>query len=240
MENLAKNELGEARKYFSRCIIIDERIIATALDCLRAKGIEIIVAPYEADSQIGKLVECGYADVAISEDSDLLLYGVNMILKLRVNGECDYIDLKSVDRKNYKDNAFLYSWLGYDRYDQIRACVMAGCDYLDNVRGIGIKKAIGFIDLVGSQDKIVEKLLSDKVFKDRVPDGYEKNVLKTVVLFLCARVYNPQTNQLECFSDPQPYNEKLQLSQSELDNLLGSVYEYSADVRNGKVKCTDL
>lgn len=45
-----------------------------------------MVAPYEADSQIGMLIKCGYADCAITEDSDLLLYNVPVILKLKFGG----------------------------------------------------------------------------------------------------------------------------------------------------------
>ena len=39
------------------------------------RGISYIVAPYEADAQIALLLSEGYADIAITEDSDLLAYG---------------------------------------------------------------------------------------------------------------------------------------------------------------------
>ena len=39
------------------------------------KGITYIVAPYESDAQLTFLVKEGYADIAITEDSDLLVYG---------------------------------------------------------------------------------------------------------------------------------------------------------------------
>lgn len=88
-----------------------------------------------------------------------------MILKLNVNGDCDYIDLKKVDREAHRSNPALYKWLRFSLYDRIRACVMAGCDYLDNIHGIGMKKAIGLIHSLSDQSKIVEKLLNDKNFK---------------------------------------------------------------------------
>ena len=56
----------EARKYLSRCIIIDDRIITVAMNALYSKGIEFMVAPYESDSQIAKLVHLGVADFAIT------------------------------------------------------------------------------------------------------------------------------------------------------------------------------
>ena len=53
-----------------------------------------------------------------------MLYGVNMILKLSVNGECDYIDLKKVDREAHRSNPALFKWLLISLYDRMRASVM--------------------------------------------------------------------------------------------------------------------
>ena len=52
-----------------------------------------MVAPYESDSQIAKLVHLGVADFAITEDSDLLIYNTRVVLKLTQDGECAFIDL---------------------------------------------------------------------------------------------------------------------------------------------------
>lgn len=93
MDYLKIGNEEEARKYLSRCIIIDERIIATTMRALHTKSIDFMVAPYESDSQIAKLVTLGLADFAITEDSDLVVYGVRVMLKLNQDGECDYIDL---------------------------------------------------------------------------------------------------------------------------------------------------
>lgn len=56
-----------------------------------------MIAPYEADSQIAKLYQLGEVDLVISEDSDFLVYGCKCLFKLSQTGECDYIDLQSVD-----------------------------------------------------------------------------------------------------------------------------------------------
>ncbi len=52
-----------------------------------------MVAPYESDSQIAKLVHLGVADFAITEDSDLIVYNVRVMLKLSQDGDCDCIDV---------------------------------------------------------------------------------------------------------------------------------------------------
>ena len=93
MKFLKEGDIQQARKYLSRCIFLTEKIVSTAINVLHSKGIDFIVAPYEADSQIAKLKKLNLIDAAISEDSDLLVYGVNTIFKLNQNGECKYIDL---------------------------------------------------------------------------------------------------------------------------------------------------
>lgn len=40
----------------------------------KANGVEIVVAPYEADAQLAYLAKIGKVHAVITEDSDLLLY----------------------------------------------------------------------------------------------------------------------------------------------------------------------
>ena len=45
-----------------------------------------MIAPYESDSQIAKLLQLNLADFAITEDSDLIVYNANVVLKLSQDG----------------------------------------------------------------------------------------------------------------------------------------------------------
>lgn len=83
------------------------------INCLVTKNVEFIVAPYEADCQIAKLKRLGMVDAVISEDSDLIAFGVNVILKLNQNGECDYVDLSRWKPKDVTD-VFLKYFLAFD------------------------------------------------------------------------------------------------------------------------------
>ena len=49
------------------------------LKVCRDKGVDCIVAPYEADAQLAYLNKCGIAQVIITEDSDLLLFGCERV-----------------------------------------------------------------------------------------------------------------------------------------------------------------
>ena len=48
----------------------------------REKGVDCIVAPYEADAQLAYLNKCGIAQLVITEDSDLILFGCDRVRSL--------------------------------------------------------------------------------------------------------------------------------------------------------------
>lgn len=54
------------------------QIKLTIQEC-RKKGVDCIVAPYEADAQLAYLMKSGLAQAIISEDSDLLVYGCQKV-----------------------------------------------------------------------------------------------------------------------------------------------------------------
>ena len=50
----------------------------------RERGIDCIVAPYEADAQLAFLNKAGIAQVIVTEDSDLLLFGCDRVCKIKI------------------------------------------------------------------------------------------------------------------------------------------------------------
>ena len=53
--------------------------LALILQACRGKGVQCIVAPYEADAQLCYLMKSGITQVTITEDSDLLVYGCQKV-----------------------------------------------------------------------------------------------------------------------------------------------------------------
>lgn len=49
------------------------------MQALRQAGVQLIVAPYEADAQLAFLSRTGVVDVVITEDSDCLPYGCKKV-----------------------------------------------------------------------------------------------------------------------------------------------------------------
>lgn len=133
---------------------------------LKLRGVEYLVAPYEADAQMAYLALNGLVDVVITEDSDLLAYGcptvrgwgrgpsspcpaprrvqtlsraapppAQVFFKMDKVGDGEEVALADLPSTREVD---LRGW-SHDLFQQM--CVMAGCDFVKGLPGIGIKKA---------------------------------------------------------------------------------------------------
>ena len=71
MEELQKGSCANAFKLLKQAVRVEHLHAVKAIEVCREKGINCLVAPCEADSQLGYLQQSGLADCIISEDSDL-------------------------------------------------------------------------------------------------------------------------------------------------------------------------
>lgn len=86
VEYLKLGKMEEARANFKKCIDISPEMASGLIKECRRRGIDCIVAPYEADAQLAYLNMTNMVDFIISEDSDLLAFGCKkVILYLCVN-----------------------------------------------------------------------------------------------------------------------------------------------------------
>lgn len=121
---------------YKRAISVNSTMILQLIQMLKSRGIDFLVAPYEADAQLAFLSREGLVDLVISEDSDCLVFGCRRVLfKLDREGNGELIcrsDLGTNQQLNFA------GW----KDDQFRLfCCLAGCDYTSKIRGLGIKKA---------------------------------------------------------------------------------------------------
>ena len=84
----------------------------------------------------------GLIDFIISEDSDLLVFGDREYTKVlyKIDFEqnsAQLISLSSILRQAEFNNKFY----GFDERMFKMMAILAGCDYLKSIKGIGIKKA---------------------------------------------------------------------------------------------------
>ena len=121
---------------FAEAIDITPQIANYVLKALMTRGIECIVAPYEADAQLAYLSKIGYVDVVITEDSDLLAFGAKRVLyKLNKQGDGEEYALEDIPLCTE------VKFSGWNSNMFLTLCVLSGCDYLEQVPNVGLKTA---------------------------------------------------------------------------------------------------
>ncbi|KAK2576478.1 hypothetical protein KPH14_005809 [Odynerus spinipes] len=146
-ELIRSGQSAEGRNLLRQSIDVTHEIALELIKTCQSFNIDCIVAPYEADAQLAYLNISGIADIVITEDSDLTLFGCKRVFfKMDMNGngllvEQDKLhlamDMKSTD---FNMDQFLYM------------CILSGCDYLPSLRGIGLSKAKKFITMNSNCD----------------------------------------------------------------------------------------
>lgn len=194
----AGNE-DESKKYLKRALKIKSRMINSLIEMLMQLDIKVIVAPYEADSQISYLVRKKYADFAISEDSDLIALGVNdIVMKLTPEGSCMNLNLEKFRNspiENYSDEIIKgLKNLSYVNF--LELCVMNGCDYIPSIKGFGIKTGLALFEKHKKLENVFHEMKFIEKFKSKIPENYLENAKKAVCLFFYQTVFDPEANKL--------------------------------------------
>lgn len=133
-------------------------------DLLRDNGnIELIQYDGEAEHFICKAIQDEKLDYILSLDTDVLAIGHDLIIDI---GPSVYTIIK------YQD---LLDYIGLDKAQFTDVCIMSGCDYNNNMKGIGVMKSIKLIQKYGSIDNL--------------PDIHDVSVLNHEK---CRRIFNLQ------------------------------------------------
>jgi len=189
-------KVDEANALYARSISIKKSMLFLMIDLLNAIHVQYIVAPYEADAEIAYLCKEKLADIAITEDSDLLAYGVkNVIFKLDPEGNCEHLALD--DAKNGKldvqiNDEFVNEILNLSEDKFIELCIVSGCDYLQNIPGFGIKRALKMMKFL-SLDETLARIRYKKQYMGKIPIDYRERIRKIKLQFLCGRAIHPQS-----------------------------------------------
>lgn len=159
----------------------------------------------------------GRAHVIITEDSDLLAFGVKKVLfKMDKNGngiEVDLDRLSQVEELNFR--CFNHEML-------LTTCILSGCDYLDSIKGIGLKKAHRLVHENGDEDikSILKKVRREG--KHLIPNNYEQTFEKAYLTFKFQLVYCPNKKDLVHLNDPDTHPMGPVLKNYADTNFLGS------------------
>ncbi|RAL64700.1 hypothetical protein DID88_001732 [Monilinia fructigena] len=97
-ELLNAGKTSQAYLEFQKAVDVTPEMARHVIDELKEMGVQYIVAPYEADAQMVYLERKGIIDGILSEDSDLLVFDVNLtgwsdaeFRRMAILSGCDYL-----------------------------------------------------------------------------------------------------------------------------------------------------
>ena len=174
---------SKAEKYYQQAVgVTSDMVLAVIREC-RKLNVEYVVAPYEADAQLTWMMKTGYIDTVISEDSDLLVYGVEKVLfKMTRYGDGDMFyasNLRSLD--SLKMHNFTQHML-------MLMSVCAGCDFFKGVSGLGIKKSHALVKQFRTLKRLVMAIRNGRKYK--VGNSFEIDFVKACLVFKHQTVYD--------------------------------------------------
>nr|ACU20025.1 unknown [Glycine max] len=183
VEHESDGNLAAAYECYQKAVDISPQIACELIQVLKQENLQYIVAPYEADAQMTFLAISGQVDAVITEDSDLIPFGCpRIIFKMDKFGQgVQFQD--SMLQKNKE-----LSFEGFNRQMLLEMCILSGCDYLQSLSGMGLKRAHASIKKFRSYDKVLKHLRYSGV---SVPPFYEESFKKAILTFRYQRVYDP-------------------------------------------------
>lgn len=93
----------EALVYLRQSVDVTHEMALNFIQACRSRNVDCIVAPYEADAQLAYLNIQNIAQVIITEDSDLLLFGAKKVF------DKTFLLLRNFSRKLYLCSCRFYS-----------------------------------------------------------------------------------------------------------------------------------
>ncbi|KAI9267900.1 PIN domain-like protein [Phascolomyces articulosus] len=182
-ELLKQGKSQEATECFQQSIHVTPHMIKQVIKALKAKKIQHVIAPYEADAQLTYLMNTNKVDAVITEDSDLLVFGCHtVIFKMNQYGEGIRIQQKNLSTTKEIDLQ------GWDQTKIRHMCILSGCDYLGSLPGIGLKSAHKLLVKFRTIDSVLRHLRFQGKMK-LAPD-YEYHFKRADYAFLYQYVYD--------------------------------------------------
>ncbi|KYM99279.1 PREDICTED: exonuclease 1 [Cyphomyrmex costatus] len=217
IELIRMGQVTEGTNLLKRAIDITHELALELIKQCQNENIDCIIAPYEADAQLAYLNISGIADVVITEDSDLTLFGCKKIFfKMDLVGNGVLIA---------QDQLHLAMDVRPEQFemDKFRhLCILSGCDYLPSLPGIGLGKARKFI--TKNTDRNIHKALTrlSSVLNMKslvVPQEYRDAFILADITFKHQLVFCPlQRKQVRLNPPPADITEdQLQYAGKELD-----------------------
>ncbi|OJD34767.1 pin domain-like protein [Diplodia corticola] len=203
-ELLKLGKASQAHLELQKAVDVTPEMARMLIEELKLLGVDYVVAPYEADSQMVYLEKKGIIQGIISEDSDLLVFGAKcLITKLDNYGECiainrsDFTACKDINLVGWSDAQFR------------QMAILSGCDYLPSISKMGLMTAYRLLRKHKTVERVLRQIQFDGKFK--MPAGYPEAYAQAELTFLYQWVFCPSAKRLVHFTklDPDVEMEKL-------------------------------
>ncbi|XP_007025234.2 PREDICTED: exonuclease 1 [Theobroma cacao] len=199
-ENLARaiehesyGNSAAAYECYQKAVDISPSTAHELIVVLKQENVCFVVAPYEADAQMTFLAVSKQVDAVITEDSDLIPFGCpRVIFKMDKFGQG--VEFKSSMLQQNKELSFA----GFTKQMLLEMCILSGCDYLQSLSGMGLKRAHALMKKFKSYDKVIKHLRYSSV---SIPPLYEESFKKAIFTFQHQRVYDPIIEDVVHLSD---------------------------------------
>ncbi|KAJ3344055.1 Rad2 nuclease [Gonapodya sp. JEL0774] len=184
MTHFAAKRMQKAHECFIGAVDVTPHMAHDVIKELRRHQIDYVVAPFEADAQLCYLEREGIVAGVLTEDSDLIVFGCKRVLcKLDKDGRVD--EYVSSRLSQVQQGEFVLG--GRFTHDKFRwMCILAGCDYLKGIPGMGLKKAY----------RAVKNAIRSSSYQYRFPQRYADEFRRAERTFLYQRVFDPRSGQL--------------------------------------------
>lgn len=169
IKNLENNNYQDEKdriKDFKKTFILSNKHIIEIEEILNLFGIPNIRSNTEADPLCALLVKKNLGYAVASEDMDILTFGSPILIK----------GLSTVKKfKEINLNIFLDE-LNINFNEFIDLCILLGCDYIEKIPKIGVKKAVEII----TKYRNLETFLENERNKYIIPDNYDYQSVRDI------------------------------------------------------------
>uniref|UniRef100_A0A0K0DJZ8 Exonuclease 1 n=1 Tax=Angiostrongylus cantonensis TaxID=6313 RepID=A0A0K0DJZ8_ANGCA len=214
---LSEGKINEALGKFKRATSITSDIVESTISYFRNHAkVDVIVSPYESDAQLTFLVKEGFADIVITEDSDLIVFGCE---KIAFKWNCESGDCMIYEKSQLPQcfSGTMRTQFDFTKFRRI--CILSGCDYLQLLPRIP-----SYLNM--------PKLRVTKEFIDDFIRA-ENTFIYQVVFDPRQRCQRPLTKYLCCQKDSYLENNENDFASDE--QFLSKDYSYAGEVISSKL-----
>lgn len=185
----------QIKKLEKKCVLFSNDLINDILYFFHIIGVPVIQENYESDWILAQLNKNNLIDYILSEDSDLLTFGANRVLKnFSIREEtCQIYSIHSILKHlNITKNQF------------IDMCILCGCDYSPKVKGMNCPKSFQLI----SNHKNAENIQKLNEYNhinlqniQKARDIFKKEITNDLLLILKPQICKKefQINEIQSF-----------------------------------------